>query len=273
MTEIPEPIWAMDRLNSWLRSPSAHRGGYSTPYRAIYFLKREAIEWADANLECLHSAVKVKAKCRDCGGTGKYTDSYGYEWPHCRACSNRGSLALEFVQTIIRGGPVWHTPWLKFYVYRGQRYSGYRLSIPLGLVRGADEEWSVYQAGRDMTPEEVARDLNTIEGFWTKRPAPYYTDYGGPFDDFKYKLYVGATDPSRCSLCGSFSEEPYRYGVSRSCIEWSDHACKVCANLYKHSAKVFDLFPIPQPLLRSSHIQRFIERRSCVRELIDCVAQ
>lgn len=108
MIEIPEPIWAMDRLNSWLRSGSARRAAYGSLHRAIYFLKREAIEWADANLECLHSTVKVKTKCRACGGTGRYVDSY-HEWPHCRACNSRGTLALAFVQTIIRRGPVWHT--------------------------------------------------------------------------------------------------------------------------------------------------------------------
>ena len=127
MTTIPEPIWAMDRLNSWLRSPSAKRAACGSLYRAIYFLKSEAIQWADTNFECFHSAVKVRTKCRECAGTGRYVDSYGHEWPHCRACDSRGSLALEFVQTIIRCGPVWHTPWLKFCVYRGS--ASYR-SLP-----------------------------------------------------------------------------------------------------------------------------------------------
>ena len=270
MIEIPESIWAMDRLNSWLRSPSARRGLYGSPYRAIYFLKREAIQWADANLACFHSAVKVKAKCRDCSGTGRYVDSYGYEWPHCRACDNRGSLSLEFVQTIIRGGPVWHTPWLKFCVHRGRPHTSHFVNVPRDLIRWVDDEWSVHQLGRDLTPEEVARDLNTIEGFWTNRPRPYYTDYGGPFDDFKYKLYVGTTDPSVCSLCGDRANENYTYGVSRGCIQWSDHACKTCGNLHRNSVKIFELFSTPKILLRSEHVHQFIERHSGVRELIDC---
>lgn len=270
MIEVPEPIWAMDRLNSWLRSASARRPACGSPYRAIYFLKREAIQWADTNLDCLHSVVKVKTKCRACGGTGRYVDSYGHEWPHCRDCSSRGTLALEFVQTIIRGGPVWHTPWIKFGVYRGPRYSGYYLHPPYRLARWVDDEWSVNQAGRNLEPEEVACDLNTIEGFWTNRPGAYYTDYGGPFDDFKYKLYVGETDRSVCSLCGDPSDESYSYGVSRGCIQWTDHSCRHCGNLYHNSAKIFELFPIPKVLIESGHIRRFIERRSCVREMISC---
>ena len=249
MTEIPEALFAMDRLNSWLRSDSAKRGW--PPTRAVYFLKREAIEWADANLSCFHSSVTTATTCRGCRGTGKYTDSYGEKWPHCRACGSTGRVALLFVQTVIvEAGLTWHTPWMKFYI------RGLHKHPPHDLNRLLFDEWSVNQKGREMTPDEVARDLNTVETFWTNRPSEYHTDWGGPFDDFKYAIFVGET-PQKCSLCGDASE-PYGYRVRRGFVEWTDHACKSCGNPSSRTA--FDRFPVPNYLI-TENVQKFIERR------------
>jgi hypothetical protein len=249
VTEIPEVIHAVSRLNSWIRSDSAR--GHFAPARAIYFLKGQAIEWADENLKCLHSTVKVATTCRGCGGTGKYCDTHGHTWPHCRACSSRGRLALLFVQTAIGGGPIWHTPWLKFHVRRDGANPHY------ALARWA-EGWTVNEPGHDMEPWEVARDLNLAETTFTKRPGWYSTDWGG-CNDFHYSLYIGSTPADVCSLCGGVADVKHGYGVTRRPIHWTDHACNVCSIMY---GDVFKAFSMPRQLIDNEHIQKFIERRT-----------
>src|SRR5690242_8277276 len=227
MSEVPESIWAMDRLNSWIRSNSFRAHNFASPRHAIYWLKGEALTWAHQNLSCLHSSVRVTTQCRDCDGTGCYTDSYGTTFPHCRACGSCGQVSLTFVQSFIQGGPVWHTPWNKFWLrgIYGQHPNYY-------LARVIDGEWTVNQVGRDLTPDEIARDLNTVEQFWQKRPDPYYTDWGGPFDDFKFTLYAGATPRETCSLCGNPNDSGCGCRVTRFPIEWTDHACKRCETIH-----------------------------------------
>jgi len=265
LSEIPEFIHAMSRLNSWLRSPDA-KGLHHTPARAIYFLKREAIEWADQNLHCLHSTVIVGGvSCRACGGTGKYTDSYGTEFPHCRACSSRGSLSLLFVQTAIGGGPVWHTPYLKFYIR-------HRTANVCWLLKRWAEGWTVNEPGHSMKPWEVARDLNLLETTLTRRPGWYSTDWG-TFNDFNYSLYLGATPADVCSFCGEKAPPNYgnflAYAVTRKGISWTDHACTNCELHWgRSSAAIFSKFPIPVVLVDNLHIVSFIERHEYEMDIL-----
>jgi hypothetical protein len=250
----------MSRLNSWVRSASFRHASYGEPRRAIYFLKRQAIEWADANLSCLHSTVKTRTTCRDCAGTGKYVDSYGSEWDHCRACSNRGTLALLFVQSIIsnaesRQNPlVWHTPWLKFYIR-------HKPGPPYNLARWSD--WRVNEPGQDLTPAEAARDLNICESFWPDRRGAWTSSDYETFYHFDYRLYVGQTE-RKCAFCG---QEPQlgAFGVARSTIQWSDHACKSCETIRKVNGSIFDQFPIPEHLVRDPEIQFWMRRHEVIK--------
>jgi hypothetical protein len=244
---MPEFITAVSRLNSWARSEGARRNFHS-PVRAIYYLKREAIQWAHENLSCLHSTVKITVVCRACGGTGNYVDSYGYEWDHCRACNSRGRVALLFVQTAIGGGPIWHTPWMKFFVRCGGPHP------PYNLARWVDD-WTVNEPGLEMEPWEVARDLNLVETTFTRRPGWYSTDYG-TFNDFGYTLYLGDTE-RECGFCGS-REGLLAHHVIRRPVCWTAFACAACSKL----PKVFDQFAIPLTLVHNPHILKFKERRT-----------
>jgi len=244
---IPEFIWAVSRLNSWSRSQGA-RDNFHSPTAAIYFLKREAIEWAHENLACLHSTVIAGVVCRACGGTGNYVDSYGYDWQHCRACSSRGRRSLLFVQTAIGGGPIWHTPWMKFYVRRG--------GSPHWQLARWVEGWNVNEPGIEMEPWEVARDLNLVETTFTKRPGWYSTDWG-TFNNFHYSLYLGDAKKV-CEFCGS-REKLSACRVFRRPLSWTAYACIVCS---KTRAKLFDEFTIPRELVDNPHIQKFVERRT-----------
>jgi|SRR5579872_2930358 len=253
---MPEHILAIDRLNSWVRSESYRKGHWhSSPFYAIYWLKGQAIEWADNNLTCQHEHIRAMVVCRGCSGTGKYYDSNGYTWPHCRACSSTGRHSLMFVETRIQNGPTWHIPHQKF-------FRGYgKPSIPWELARVA-EDWKPNQVGRDMTVDEVARDLNTAEMYFTKRPHVHETDWGER-NDFAYKLYVGNTGKV-CAFCGDNAEQ-CGYGVSFGRISWTDYACKKCAEPYP-GVEIFSRFPLPIKLIDFPNIQAWIARNSTLME-------
>lgn len=257
--EMPEHIKAIEVLNSYVRSDSARQPSYSTPTKAIYWLKSEAIRWADQHLTCQHETVRIMVTCRGCSGAGKYVDSYGHTWPHCHACGSTGRHYLYFVETRIQCGPTWHTPWIKFYVPGKQP--------PFELFR-VELDWQPNQKGHDLSPDELARNLNIVESFWTKRPDDYWTDWGGPFNHFNYKLYVGAT-PNRCSFCGleAPEDEGWRvigsFGVSRGRIQWQDHACHECEDKRKNGLRsIFEQFPVPQSLTSFPNIQLWMERNN-----------
>ncbi|HVI10200.1 MAG TPA: hypothetical protein VND65_18060 [Candidatus Binatia bacterium] len=253
-SQVPEFIHAVSRLNSWLRSPSSKRN--FAPARAIYFLKREAISWADAHLSCLHSTVKVAVECRGCHGTGKYTDSYGHIWPWCKACRSRGRLALTFVQTVIGGGPTWHSPWSGFWI------RGRRVHPPYELARWA-EGWTVNEPGKNMEPWEVARDLNLVETTFTERPGWKFHDEWGYGNDFHYSLYVGETPKGVCHLCGG-TEGPFcAYGKTNLPVSWTAHVCENCTKTQGGTGLIYKrLEMVPLELIQNEHIARFFARRT-----------
>jgi hypothetical protein len=244
---IPDFINAVSRLNSWVRSKSA-KENWGAPARAIYYLKSRAIEWADMNMVCLHSTVKVRTQCRDCKGTGKYLDSYGELWPHCRACGSRGMLSLLFVQTHISGGPIWHTPWNRFWIHR-------KKSPAYQLARWV-EDWSVNEPGHDMKPWELCRDFNLVETTFTSRPDWYSTDWG-QYHDFLYSINLGVRKPV-CEFCPAF-EHLHRFCVFQRPISWTAWVCDKCHRSKPLSSEDFGK---PEDLIDNSHIVKFIERRT-----------
>ena len=99
----------------------------------------------------------ASVKCRDCGGSGRYTDSWGYTHDHCRACGNTGKASLSFVVSTLWTGHAWHTPLM--------RWPSCKINTQ-SLVPIVDS-YQPNQPGRDMTPQEVALDLYTVERwFW-----------------------------------------------------------------------------------------------------------
>ena len=245
-----EALHAMARLNSWLRSKSGRRPVYGRPLGAVYYLKREAIIWADANLACKHGSIIVGVECRDCGGSGRYCDSYGCQHDHCWRCGSRGRTSLHFVWTWIEEAAIlWHTPRDKFWI-PGKHTPLYSLAV-------WDDRWGVNQPGLEMTVEEVARDLNIVEAFWPRRPGEHHTDWG-TFDVFHYTLNLGDVERDRCAICGGEANPNYRCHVRRGWFEFSDVACKRCHD--QKGIEVFNLFPFPVHIV-GPHAREWAERK------------
>lgn len=88
--ELRRALRAVNYLNSWVRSDSYRHAVLSRQSRhAVYHLKRYAIEAAQNAGMATHRRVGMVATCRDCGGSGRYYDSYGYEHDHCRRSTLR----------------------------------------------------------------------------------------------------------------------------------------------------------------------------------------
>lgn len=214
---------AVDKLNSWVRTPSAR----TTAWHVVYWLKGESIKWANSKGWASHRRVGVDTKCRGCGGTGRYVDSGGWEFDHCRACNNSGTAHLAFIETTILGRIRWHTPLRKSY------------EIIRGLIPAEKEEpaldWKPNQPGRELPIHEAARLLNFAElyvphGRYPQRTIRDCDEYYGEVDDLAtYRLYVGSSNPGQCDICGS-TEAMAQFGcyVNFGRIEWSAHICGRC---------------------------------------------
>lgn len=62
-------------MNSFLRSPVFRRYWYTSALaHVVYHYKREALIRATRLEIAEHRRAEVSIKCRDCGGTGRYTD-------------------------------------------------------------------------------------------------------------------------------------------------------------------------------------------------------
>lgn len=258
---------ALDRLNSWVRSESFRESLGGGPREAIYWLKNEAIRALHGYGLTTHRAVYATAKCRDCGGSGRYVDSMGYRHDHCWACNSAGEVRLNFVETAIEGGPTWHTPWLKFPLIRGEVVGSYSPDFS-DAVEATD--WKPNLRGRDLTPAEVARDLNRAEAAFPKRPGVRYTEWG-EYDPFNYKLFVGASDRDKCDLCGHAVEDDSGcgYHCSRGRIAWCAYGCNVCSALHGHEGngiKIFSLFGLPRSFIDHPDILEWIVRHPVMKK-------
>lgn len=243
---------ALDSLNSWVRSRSA-RGWWNSPYRAIYDWKLEAIKAALKDGEATSSWIYLTLHCRDCGGSGRYTDSYGQKFPHCRRCSSTGKQRLFFLVTHLYGF-VWHTPREKTWGLRG---------IPDVRFANLSIDWEPNRIGRDLAASEVARHLNILEPVM---PKPGYTDwdswdgYGEVFHG-DYMLDLGRTDLT-CPFCGKVSDndrDGIYHGIHRGYLRWSAWACGDCKQ--KHvGVSIFDKFPDQE--VTDPEILKWLERRA-----------
>ena len=239
MSQYPvEAFSALDRLNSWVRSPSA-RNWFRSPRHAIYDWKihliRDAIDKGEAKL----SAVCFTATCNHCGGTKQYIDSGGYKWPHCRRCRSTGITPLLFVVSEMYGLK-WHTP----------RDKAWELRLPENFFDSAPEstDWAPNMPGTDMETWEVAACLNILEPAMPKpgRHSVYdRSQYFGEVDHAKYRLYLGRSEVV-CQLCGHTSTEErdgINHHVSRAYIEWSAWGCEGCRATL--GTAIYSKFPVP----------------------------
>lgn len=288
MTALAEAIAACDRLNSWLRSSNSRGDWHCRPRRAVYYLKGQLINVATRNGLAKHSAVFTLVKCRSCDGTGKFIPwHYESTGVKCRTCDAKGTHPLYFLESAIDSrGIVWHTP-VKY---------GFSVEHPVRVnidslkpFRLVGDSWKPQMEGRGMEPWEVARDLNVVEALISARPGDYFVDdLGGPFDDFKYDIFVG--DAERfCFRCGKtlpesqFSEK-FQFEWShlichRDAICWGAFLCRPCESTFNHSAvwsaaenryvvpggSMFDAAPFPSDLVQHPEIQRWQHRQLAYR--------
>ncbi|MEW6735019.1 MAG: hypothetical protein AB1489_27255 [Acidobacteriota bacterium] len=262
--ELSQAILAVDKLNSWVRSRS-YKGHYDRgPKDAVYWLKRCALIAAHkAQLPWSNCLIDVVVKCRDCSGTGRY---YHWDWDeefdHCYRCSNTGQARLTFVETQIDCGNIicWHTPRYKFPIYGVELANKYE-----------ESNWQPNTPGKDLSPDEAAKNLNIAESYFTNRPGIEITRWGQEYDVFNYNLYIGKTDSRRCSLCGAMAEER-AYMVRRDRIIWEDYACDKCNQKYREkgrSTDIFEVFPVPAYLIEHPDIQDWINRNHVVLSQVE----
>lgn len=258
--QLSTAIGAVDRLNSWVRSPK-RRGEAHRPVGPVYYFKRRALLAAEsAGLVDAVRFVRTTVSCRTCGGSGEY---FGW-WAECssdgepcRRCSATGSVELQFCETEI-AGVRWHTP-------RDRWPLSETHSVPTDPSEWETaSDWQPNAEGRPLEPWEVAAALNVVEpAFPPERLPRYYSaEAGAAYGHFKHELYVGETDPRRCAFC----HRPARLGthvVSRGRVAWGDHVCKQCDGEFdRSSAVIFSRFPFPVYLTTHPEIRAWMGRNA-----------
>lgn len=246
---LGDSIQAMDRLNSWVRSKSFRHGlSGMTLQRHIYRAKGDAIRSAHSQYEISHRPFTFLAKCRSCNGTGVFTHEYCYgseaDTSPCRTCSRSGVVRLDFVETRIwLEAPIcWHSP---------------RHSFPLSpYVLGVETnpgEWTPNQPGREMTPDEAARDLLLIDEQW---PVSRWVS----FHDRFYELYIGESVET-CAHCGvGILPGDHRCGSHRSNVGFTFAACDRCRKAMTTEA-LFNV-QVPQQLIDTQpNVQAWMRQR------------
>lgn len=272
---------SLDALNSWVRSDS-HRHTFNSPKYAIYEWKRLVIKAAIKAGQAECHAIYLGVTCRDCGGSGRYTDAYGEKYPHCRKCSSTGNHRLTFFVTQI-GDIKWHTPFDKSNGMVG--YDGWKRIYESASL---STDWEPNTKGKDLTTSEVAGHLNVLEPRLWQYSGSRWIYYDSPrvswdSEDVKngrYKLYLGRS-AEVCEFCKSPSSERDGIGhhVSRQWVEWTAWACNACKALYATHSRwsdaagkyvpaggngksIFDEF-VP-PAQTDPEICRWLERRQII---------
>lgn len=224
----PAALEAVARLNSWVRSKSyrdlAWLGGARLT-RAIYFYKSEILRSGLAdrdNVGLNLRYIRTTVTCRDCEGTGRYTDRGGYEFFHCRACNSSGKVTLRFYETSFSCGITFHTPDLKApgeltramfkrYDIAADDWEKY---IKLGRAAEA-VDYQPNQEGKDLDLADATRNLNAVEAWYFADmfPRDYKIEEGFYFesgyhdsDYFYYKLPLGRLSKN-CAFCGISNEQ------------------------------------------------------------------
>lgn len=263
VTALPDAaIRAIDLLNGWAR------GNFAMGC-AIYRYKNDAIRIALKERVCVEHYVKHRVTCRDCRGTGRYENSYGDKWPHCRKCSNTGVVHLEFVETSIplaEGIVRWHSP-MRGYPYSDETYVAYANRIrarPLAFAT----TWRPNLPARALEVESVASALTTVEAWWWGAPDGFFS--GGAVPAYTKDIYAASLlDPvldlgRAVAVCRSCKKKESAvkgawYHQSTYPVEWSAFCCDSCRT------RVFeDKFPhfvVPEKLTPPPVIEWMKQRR------------
>lgn len=165
------PLFALDRLNSWLRSNQPlWCAARSALKPVIYWTKTHAILEVSKRYHVGLRRVMVKKQCRVCGGSGTWFHYLGYQAEYgerCRACRGSGIVTLRFVETRI--GPIcWHTPAHKWASSSLDAY----VPFPCFAYEETDglyevcEGWEPCQTGRPMSLADAKRDMLIVLRQW-----------------------------------------------------------------------------------------------------------
>ena len=187
MTLAPSPFWtplfALDRLNSWLRLDADFPYNYLLHgylKRTIYTVKVHAILDATRRWPVGLRRVVVEKQCRACDGSGVWVGDYwqdcsccnGYDefkanhGERCRKCAGKGIVFLRFIESTI--GPLrWHTPANSWWSWGLDVYVPY-LSHYFDESDEAFEktDWQPNGKGRPLSYRESYRDLGIILRAW-----------------------------------------------------------------------------------------------------------
>ena len=262
MSELLPILEAVDRLNSWVRSTSFSGGMCAIGLRRrIYEIKGQAIEAARGEFVCSHRPLTTIATCRDCGGSGRYTDWGGHEWPHCRACESSGNVRLRFVETTILttdwriGSFRWHSP-------------RERWTLPSSLLGVEIEpgDWHVNLPGRDLTLNEAARDLLACDARFPGRSYRKLQCYDGCDCPRHYTLYLGRANKA-CPHCGVALDESNRSPVSCGKRDGrAEYSFVPCAACYARLGKTMEIFNVGMPpeLLEPEYVRAWVEKNGNV---------
>lgn len=200
---------ALTGLNSHARSGAGKR--------AIYAYKTLASAFAIAAGAATVQLRQWTGTCGPCGGTGRYVDSYGERWPHCRSCSSTGRATLKFTEVSIADGPTWHHP---FETSDGRdlaalahaaRWDGihgrwYDLLGNEPIFWNITNGWAPRQPGTRLEPDSLAAALNIVEGWALDVRVPigdtfHWIHERALMDMRRYVLDLGRL-PGPCYRCG-----------------------------------------------------------------------
>lgn len=233
----------LDALNSFVRAPNCRTAGLLA--RVIYHYKREALRMITQQGLATHRLIATTTKCRDCRGSGRYTDWGGYTHNHCRLCSNSGSVKLRFIESTIatrtdspfQGCIVWHTPERDAWAFISNTHE--MREHPAG-------DWTVHQPGRDLDVEALADHLLAVEAFFLEKPRRFYaSDFFEQDPHNQYQLSAGESDGKTCPLCLRLFEVPegkypHRYCLATGRIGWTAIVCAACHATRGNSGEIFE---------------------------------
>ena len=262
----PNIIAAVDLLNSYVRAPDARLGTHLR--EAIYRYKNAAIATAVNADQAECRRIVTTVKCRDCGGSGRYVDSWGHEHDHCRACRSSGKAELQFIVTrFLPDGPAWHTPLIRW---------------PLCKVRSTELPFEVdsYQPnppGRPAAIEQVAAALVDVERWFCYSGDVVHNAWetGTWYDDrfgvrayrywVDYALDLGRMSAQACCWCETpLKENACGYAIHTGCLEWTDYLCDACHAKHGWHAPVPKMIDLCAPALW----QWLVEHGRIVREFV-----
>lgn len=266
-----EILAAMGELNRAVRAA----GWNSAPKHPVYAYKRQILETlADAGaLIC--RPILVSVPCRTCGGSGRWTDWWGYSRDYsepCSRCSAKGRVHLRFVLSTLPDGQQWHTP-------AGPGIAGHELlsrawgpmlwegdyyvaTLPDGTLKPVIYEpvfdWRPGETAKDgIAPERCAELLNLVEAWMP--PKLGWQD----LERFmmSYRLDIGHGLGSTCWHCGeACPDETLRTGICSAGHEWLTWSMRTHRDCRHPTPVEWPIIPPDEAL--TPHVRTWLARRA-----------